>query len=324
MTHAICIDQHGGPEVLVYKEVTVGKPGPGEVRLRHTAIGLDFIDVYHRTGLYPVPTPLIPGLEAAGVVEEVGDDVTGFKVGDRACYPAGPLGSYSQSRIMPSGRLIKTPDDMSDEDAAAIMLKGCTVEYLIRRTYEVKKGDTVLFHAAAGGVGLLACQWLNALGATVIGTVSSDEKAALAKASGCHHTINYTSENFTKRVREITDGKGVPVVYDSVGKDTFMGSLDCLSPRGVMVTFGNATGPVPAFEPGLLNQKGSLYITRPSLMAYAATRDDLELSTNSVFEAVKSGALKVSINQRFDLSDAAEAHRALEARKTTGQTILMP
>ena len=324
MTHAICIEQHGGPEVLVYKEVTVGKPGPGEVRIKHTAIGLDFIDVYHRTGLYPVPTPIIPGLEGAGIIEEVGENVSDLAVGDRVCYPAGPIGSYSTERLMPASRLVKTPDFISDEEAAAIMLKGCTVEYLIRRTYEVQKGDTVLFHAAAGGVGLLACQWLNALGATVIGTVGNDEKAELAKANGCHHTINYTSENFTERVKEITDGKGVPVVYDSVGKDTFMGSLDCLKPRGMMVTFGNATGAVEPFEPGLLNQKGSLYITRPSLMAYAATREDLELSTNSVFDAVKSGALKVAINQRFDLKDAADAHRTLEARKTTGQTILLP
>lgn len=324
MTHAICIEKNGGPEVLIYKEVSVGKPGPDDVRLRHTAIGLDFIDVYHRTGLYPVPTPFIPGLEAAGIIEEVGANVTEIKVGDRVCYPAGPLGSYSQARIMPASRLVKTPDYLTDDDAAAIMLKGCTVEYLIHRTYAVKKGDTVLFHAAAGGVGLLACQWLNALGVTVIGTVGSDEKAALAKANGSHHTINYTSENFTERVREITDGKGVSVVYDSVGKDTFMGSLDCLQVRGTMVTFGNATGAVPAFEPGLLNQKGGLYITRPSLMHYAASRQDLELSTGRVFDAVKSGALKLSINQRFDLKDAAEAHRTLEARKTTGQTILMP
>lgn len=324
MTNAICIEQNGGPEVLEYKSVTVGKPGQGEVRIRHTAIGLDFIDVYHRTGLYPVPTPFIPGLEGAGVVEEIGGGVSHLNVGDRVCYPAGPLGSYSQARIMPAERLVKTPDYLSDEDAAAIMLKGCTVEYLTHRTYKVEKGDTVLFHAAAGGVGLLACQWLNALGVTVIGTVGSDEKAALAKANGCHHTINYTSEDFTARVREITDGKGVPVVYDSVGKDTFMGSLDCLQTRGTMVTFGNATGAVPAFEPGLLNQKGGLYITRPSLMHYAASQQDLELSTGRVFEAVKSGALKVAINQRFDLSDAAEAHRTLEARKTTGQTILMP
>lgn len=324
MTKAICIEHNGGPEVLEYKSVTVGKSGQGEVRIRHTAIGLDFIDVYHRTGLYPVPTPFIPGLEGAGIVEEVGSGVSHLTVGDRVCYPAGPLGSYSQARIMPADRLVKTPDYLSDDAAAAIMLKGCTVEYLIHRTYKVEKGDTVLFHAAAGGVGLLACQWLNALGVTVIGTVGSDEKAALAKANGCHHTINYTSEDFTARVREITDGKGVPVVYDSVGKDTFMGSLDCLQTRGTMVTFGNATGTVPAFEPGLLNQKGGVYVTRPSLMHYVSSREDLELSTGRVFQAVKSGALKVAINQRFNLSAAAEAHRTLEARKTTGQTILMP
>ena len=324
MTCAICVDKPGGPEALIYKEITVGDPAANEALIRHTAIGLDFIDIYHRTGLYPVPAPFIPGLEAAAIVEAVGSGVKGLSVGDRVCYPAGPLGSYSQARTIAADRLVKIPDSLSDKDTAAIMLKGCTVEYLIHRTYKVHAGDTVLFHAAAGGVGLLACQWLNALGATVIGTVGSDEKAALAKKNGCHHTINYTDENFEERVKDLTKGKGVPVVFDSVGKDTFMGSLNCLQPRGTMVTYGNATGPVPNFNPALLNQMGSIYITRPSLMHYVASRDDLELSTSRVFDAVKTGAIKVSLNQSFALKDANIAHKTLEARKTTGQSILIP
>ncbi|WP_417456347.1 quinone oxidoreductase family protein [Kordiimonas sp.] len=323
-TNAIVIKEAGGPDVLCWQEVSLDAPKAGEVTLRHTAIGLNFIDTYHRTGLYLIPMPGVPGLEAAGVVEAVGDGVTGFEVGDRVAYPAGPIGAYAERRTFPAAKLIKLPDAVSDEDAAALMLKACTVEYLIFRTYAVKAGDTVLFHAAAGGVGLIACQWLSALGVTVIGTVGSDEKAELARANGCHHTINYAREDFTTRVMEITNGEGVPVVYDSVGKDTFMGSLNVLKRRGTLATFGNATGPVEPFSPGLLAQKGSLFITRPTLMDYTATRDELELCTGRVFDAIARGHIKADINQRFALKDAADAHRALEARTTTGQTLLMP
>ncbi|WP_417449114.1 quinone oxidoreductase family protein [Kordiimonas sp.] len=324
MSQAIVMHKTGGPDVLEWSSRSLDAPAKGEVRIRHTAIGLDFIDTYHRTGLYPLPLPATPGLEAAGVIEALGDGVTGFKVGDRVAYPAGPVGSYANERNFPAARLVHLPDSVNDEDAAALMLKACTVEYLIFRTYAVKAGDTVLFHAAAGGVGLIACQWLNALGVTVIGTVGSDAKAELARAHGCHHTINYTTENFPARVREITNGDGVPVVYDSVGKDTFMGSLDVLKPRGTMVTFGNATGAVEPFPPGLLAQKGSLFVTRPTLMDYVATRHDLELCTGRVFDAIAKGHIKADINQRYALKEAEAAHTALEARATTGQTILLP
>jgi len=325
MTQAIRFHETGGPDTLVWDTVSVGDPGMGEVRLRHTAIGLNFIDTYHRTGLYPVPAlPCIPGLEGVGVVEAVGDGVEGLRIGDRVGYPAGPIGAYAESRLIPADNIVPIPDTVSDEDAAALLLKACTVEFLVERLFPVKAGDTVLFHAAAGGVGTLACQWLSALGATVIGTVGNDEKAALAKANGCTHTINYTEEDFQARVMDITDGKGVPVVYDSVGKATFMKSLDCLKPRGMMVTFGNATGPVDPVPPGLLSQKGSLFLTRPTLMHYVAERHELEQATNRVFEMIASGKLTANIGQRFALREAGAAHTALESRATQGQTILLP
>jgi len=320
----IRIEAAGGPEVLAPATVTLPAPGEGEVLIRHVAIGLDFIDTYHRTGLYPVAYPAVPGLEAAGVVEAVGPGVSAFREGDRVAYPGGPMGSYASHRLFPAARLVHLPDSVDFETAAALMLKACTVESLIRRVFRVEAGQTVLFHAAAGGVGLIACQWLAALGVTVIGTVGSDDKAALARQHGCAHTINYRTEDFVARVKEITGGKGVPVVYDGVGKDTFEGSLDCLSRRGMMVSFGNATGPVAPFSPGLLAQKGSLFLTRPTLMDYIATREDLEASTAAVFAALKAGHIKASINQRFPLAEAAAAHTALESRVTTGQTILIP
>ena len=325
MTHAIRIHQPGGPEALVWEEVEVGAPGPGEVRLAQNAVGLNYIDVYHRTGLYPVPAlPAAIGMEAAATVEAIGDGVTELAPGDRVAYASGPVGAYAEARIMPAGRVVKLPEAISDHQAAAMMLQGMTVRYLIRRTYRVSAGETVLFHAAAGGVGLIACQWLKHLGATVIGTVGSEEKAALARAHGCDHTINYRSDNFGERVRELTDGAGVPVVYDSVGKDTFEGSLDCLAPMGMMVSFGNASGPVPAFEPGILSAKGSLFLTRPSLIHYTAKREDLVASAEDLFEVVRSGAVKIEVNQTYPLAEAAQAHRDLEARKTTGSTILLP
>ena len=325
MTHAIRIHQTGGPEALVWEEVEVGAPGPGEVRLAQSAVGLNYIDVYHRTGLYPVPAlPTAIGMEAAATVEAVGDGVAELAPGDRVAYASGPVGAYAEARLMPAGRVVKLPDEISDQQAAAMMLQGMTARYLIRRTYRVAAGETVLFHAAAGGVGLIACQWLKHLGATVIGTVGSEEKAALARAHGCDHTINYRSENFSERVRELTDGAGVPVVYDSVGKDTFEGSLGCLAPMGMMVSFGNASGPVPAFEPSILSAKGSLFLTRPSLIHYTAKREDLVASAEDLFEVVGSGAVKIEVNQTYPLAEAAQAHRDLEARKTTGSTIMLP
>lgn len=320
---AIRIHEHGGPEVMKYEEVSVGDPGPGEVRLRQSAVGLNFIDVYHRTGLYPLELPSTLGLEAAGTIDAVGEGVTAFKPGDRVAYGAGPIGSYTDLRNIPAGRVVALPDSISDRQAAAMMLQGMTVEYLIRRTYEVKPGDTVLFHAAAGGVGLIACQWLKQLGATVIGTVGSEEKAELAKSQGCDHIILYKQEDIAARVRDITDGKGVPVVYDSVGKDTFEASLDSLAPRGFLVSFGNASGPVPPFNPGILAQKGSLYFTRPTLMTYVANDQDLANSAKSLFDAVSKG-LTISVNQTYALSEAQQAHRDLESRKTTGSTVLIP
>jgi len=324
MTKAVRFHRTGGPEVLQVDEVQVGDPGDGQARVKHTAIGLNFIDTYHRSGLYPLPLPSGIGLEAAGVVEAVGKGVTHVKPGDRVGYAGGPPGAYSEVRLIPADRLVKVPGGVSDKEVAAMMLKGLTVQYLIRRVYHVERGETVLFHAAAGGVGLIACQWLKALGVTVIGTVGSDEKAQIAKAHGCDHTIVYTRENFVERVKQITGGAKVPVVFDSVGKDTFMGSLDCLKPRGLLAMFGNGSGPVAAFDLNLLAAKGSLYVTRPSLMVYTARREDLEAGAKELFDVVKSGKVKIEVNQTYKLADAAQAHRDLEARKTTGSTIFLP
>ena len=322
MTHAIRIHQTGGPEVLQWEAVQVGKPGPGEIRLRQAAAGLNYIDVYHRTGAYPVQTPATPGMEGAGVVEEVGAGVTEMKVGDRVAYASAPMGAYAEARLMPADRVVKVPDGISDVQAASMMLKGMTAQYLLRRTYRVKAGDTILVHAAAGGVGLILCQWAKHLGATVIGTVGSEEKAALARANGCAHTVIYTREDFQSRVMEITGGKKVPVVYDSVGKDTFARSLDCLQPMGVMILYGAASGPVPPFDLGQLAAKGSLFITRPTLFVYTAKREDLVASATELFDVVLHGAVKLHVNQTYALKDAAQAHRDLEARKTTGSTVL--
>ena len=322
MSSAIRIHEIGGPEVLKWEEVTVGDPGPGEVRLRHGAVGLNFIDVYFRTGVYGANVPFTPGLEASGVVQALGEGVSDLQVGDRVAYAAPPAGAYSEERLMPADRVVKVPEGVSDEIAAAMMLKGMTAQYLLRQTYPVKAGDTILIHAAAGGVGLIACQWAKHLGATVIGTVGSDEKAALAAAHGCDHPIVYTREDLVERVKSITGGEGVPVVYDSVGKDTFMNSLDCLRPLGTMVIFGQSSGPVPPLEVGLLAAKGSLFLTRPTLMTYTAKREDLVASADELFQVVKAGVVKLEINQRFPLREAAAAHRALEARQTTGCTVL--
>ena len=322
MTHAIRIHQHGGPEVLKWEAVEVAAPGVGEVRLRQTAVGLNYIDVYQRTGFYPTPTPFVLGLEAAGVVEVVGVEVTQLKVGDRVAYATGPIGAYSQARTMPADRLVKVPDGISDRQAAAMMLQGMTAQYLLQGTYKVKRSDTILIHAAAGGVGLILCQWAKHLGATVIGTVSSDAKAALARSHGCDHPIVYTREDFHARVMEITHGAKVPVVYDSVGRDTFNKSLDCLAPLGVLALFGQASGPVPPFDLGVLAQKGSLFVTRPTLFTYTAKRADLEASANAMFAVVQTGAVKIEVNQTYPLCEAAAAHRDLEARKTTGSTVL--
>jgi NADPH:quinone reductase len=325
MTHAIRIHETGGPEVMRWESIEVGEPGPGEVRLRQTAVGLNFIDVYFRTGLYPLPSlPGVLGMEAAGVVEAVGEGVTTLSTGDRVAYATPPPGAYAEARIMPAARLVELPDNIEERTAAAMMLRGMTAHYLLRRIHRVEAGDRILVHAAAGGVGLIACQWAKHLGATVIGTVGSDEKAEIARAHGCDHPIVYTREDFVARVREITDGEGVAAVYDSVGKDTFMGSLDCLRPRGMMVTFGNASGPVPPFEPILLAKKGSLFLTRPTLFHYTATPEDLAWASGDLFEVVGSGAVRIEINQTYALRDAAQAHRDVEARKTTGSTVLLP
>ena len=324
MTHAIRIHQHGGPEVMKWEAVDVGNPGEKEIRIRHTAIGLNYIDTYHRTGLYKIPLPSVIGREAAGVVEAVGSAVTDLKVGDRVAYAATPIGSYSEARLMAADRVVKIPAGVSDQQAASIMLKGITAQYLLKRTYPVKAGETILFHAAAGGVGLILCQWAKHLGATVIGTVGSDEKAKLASAHGCDHVINYSTEDFVARVAEITGGKKCAVVYDGVGKDTFMKSLDCLRPRGMMALFGNASGKVELFDLGLLAAKGSLYITRPTADTHIATREDLVATTNDLFDVVARGIVKVEINQTYPLKDAAQSHRDLEARKTTGSTVLLP
>jgi NADPH2:quinone reductase len=323
MVKAIRFSQTGGPEVLSYEDVEVGTPGTGEALVRHNVIGLNFIDTYQRSGLYPLPLPSGLGMEAAGVVEAVGSGVTYVKAGDRVAYAGGPPGAYSGARLIPAEKLVKVPAGVSDDEAAAMMLKGLTVQYLIRRVYRVEKGETVLFHAAAGGVGTIACQWLKALGATVIGTVGSDEKARIAQAHGCDHTIVYTRENFAERVMEITGGRGVPVVYDSVGKDTFTGSLASLQPRGLVAVFGNGSGPVTGVDINVL-AKGSYYVTRPTLMTYTALRSDLEASAKELFDIVKSGKVKIEINQRYALADAAQAHRDLEGRKTTGSTVFTP
>ncbi len=324
MPHAIQIDQPGPASAMKWREIEVGKPGKGEVRIRHTAVGLNYIDVYHRTGLYKLPLPLTLGMEGAGVVEAVGRGVEDLRAGDRVAYASMPLGAYSEERLMPADRLVKIPRGIADETAAAMMLQGMTVRYLLRETYRVKKGDTILIHAAAGGVGLILCQWAKHLGATVIGTVGSRRKAKLARDHGCDHAIVYTEQDFVDRVRRITRREGLPVVYDSVGKDTFEGSLDCLRPRGVMVSFGNASGPVDAFETGLLAAKGSLYLTRPSLPHYTASRKDLTATANDLFRVVRNGAVKIEVNQTYALKDAAEAHSDLEERKTTGSTVLLP
>ena len=324
MNHAIRIHQTGGPDVLCWETVDVPAPAAGEATVRHHAVGLNFIDTYHRTGLYPLPLPSGIGLEGAGVVEAVGDGVPDLKVGDRVAYAGGPLGAYAQVRNIPAHRLLKLPDAIDFKTAAAMLLQGLTATYLLRRTYRVQPGDAVLIHAAAGGVGLIACQMAKALGATVIGTVGSAAKGELARAHGCDHVIDYSREDFTRRVREITGGEGVPVVYDGVGKDTFMGSLDSLRPLGMMVAYGNASGPVPPFDLLLLTQKGSLYITRPTVANYTAKRADLEALGAELFEMVGSGRVRIEINQTYPLADAAQAHRDLEARRTTGSTILLP
>lgn len=324
MVQAIRIQQPGGPEVMQWQEIDLPAPGPGQARVRHTAVGLNYIDTYHRSGLYPLPLPAGIGMEGAGIVEAVGPDVKDLVEGDRVAYAAGPPGSYSEARIIAADRLVKIPEGVSDQQAAAMMLKGMTTQYLIRRTYKVKAGDTILMHAAAGGVGLILCQWAAALGATVIGTVGSKDKAELAKAHGCHHTILYKEEDFVARVKEITGGKGVPVVYDGVGKDTFMKSLDCLSPLGLMVAFGQSSGNVPPLELGVLSAKGSLFVTRPTLMTYTAKREDLVATTSDLFDVVKSGKVRIDINQTYPLKEVVKAHQDLEARKTTGSTVFLP
>jgi NADPH2:quinone reductase len=321
---AIKMMQVGGPEVLQWVDIEVAAPGPDEVRVVHEAIGLNFIDVYFRKGVYPQPLPGWLGMEAAGVIESVGSNVKHVKAGDRVAYAGKPAGAYSQVRVMPAEILVKLPDAISFEMGAAMMLQGLTVNYLLTDSCKVQAGDTVLFHAAAGGVGLIAMQWLKLLGATVIGTVGSEEKAALAKSYGCDHTILYTKEDFVARTKELTNGKGVNVVYDSIGKDTFMQSLDCIKPRGMMVTYGNASGPVPPIDVGILGVKGSLKLTRPTVMTYAHDRSLLEPMSADLFDKVIKGKIKIEINQRYQLQDAAQAHRDLEDRKTTGSTIFLP
>ncbi len=324
MTHAIRIHEHGGPEVMKWEAIDVGNPGEKELRVRHTAVGLNYIDTYHRTGLYKIPLPSVIGREGAGVVEAVGTGITDFNVGDRVAYASAPIGSYAEARIIAADRVVKIPDGVSDQQAASMMLKGMTAQYLIRRTHVVKPGDTILFHAAAGGVGLILCQWAKHLGAIVIGTVGSEEKAVLAKANGCDYIINYRSEDFVSRVAEITGGKKCAVVYDGVGKDTFMKSLDCVRPRGLVALFGNASGKVEPLDLGLLAAKGSLFVTRPTLDTHVASREDLLATANDLFDVVARGIVKIEVNQTYALKDAAQSHRDLEARKTTGSTVLIP
>jgi len=321
VSHAIRIHKAGGPEVLQWEEVEVGDPGPGQVRIRQEAAGLNFIDVYHRSGLYKQEMPFTPGVEGAGIVDAVGADVGKLKKGDRVTY-AGPAGGYAEERLIDAEKLVKLPKGISTEQAAGMMLQGMTAQMLLRSVFPVHEGDTILVHAAAGGVGLIMCQWAAALGATVIGTVGTEEKAELARAHGCAHPIVYSKQDFVAEVKRITGGEKLPVVYDSVGRDTFMRSLDCLKVRGLMVSFGNASGPVEPFSPLILSQKGSLYLTRPTLFHYVATHEQLDQSAGELFGIVGSGKVKIEVQQRFPLKDAAEAHRQLEARKTTGSTIL--
>jgi NADPH:quinone reductase len=324
MTHAIRVHRYGGPEVLHFEEVEVGDPGPGQVRIRQMAVGLNFIDVYGRTGLYAQPSlPFIPGMEAAGVVTAIGEGVRDLKVGRRVAY-AGEIGAYTEERLVTADRVVEVPDNIDDQVAASIMLKGMTAQYLLRRTYKVGAKTTLLFHAAAGGVGLIACQWAASLGATVIGTVGSAGKALIARAHGCAHVINYREEDFVTMVKAYTDGKGVDVAYDSIGKDTFPASLDCLKPLGLWVSFGQASGPVPEFKITLLSQKGSLFATRPSIGSYTATRKDLVETAKDLFDVVSSGKVRIGVNQTYPLADAARAHADLEARLTTGSTLLLP
>jgi NADPH:quinone reductase len=322
MAHAIRFEKTGGPEVLSWQEIEIGKPGQGQVRLRHTAVGLNYIDTYHRSGLYTLPLPTGLGSEAAGVVEEVGPGVADLRRGDRVAYAGGPIGAYAEARVMPVDRLVPVPAGITDSQAAAMMLKGMTAWYLVRRTHPVKPGETILVHAAAGGVGLILCQWAKHLGATVIGTVGDDEKAALARKNGCDHPILYRREDFVARVNELTQGRKLPVVYDSVGKDTFYKSLDCLAPLGLMASFGQSSGAIGPVDIGILAAKGSLFLTRPTLNTYVARREDLLTAARELFDVVESGAVKIAINQTYPLSDAARAHRDLESRKTTGQTVL--
>ncbi|WP_090688093.1 quinone oxidoreductase family protein [Paraburkholderia phenazinium] len=324
MVKAIRYDKTGGPEVMKWVDVEVGEPGNGEIRLKQHAVGLNYIDVYFRTGLYSQPLPGGLGMEGAGEVTAVGAGVTGLQVGDRVAYVARPPGAYAQERLLQAVQAVKLPAALSYEDAASVMLQGLTAQYLLRRTYRVKAGDTILIQAAAGGVGLLVCQWAKALGATVIGTVGSDDKAAIAKAHGCDHAIVYTRENFTRRVREITNGAGVPVVYDSIGKDTFTASLDCLAPLGMFVSFGNASGPLPPIDSSEFAGRGSLFFTRPTLFTYIAKRSDYEAMAAELFDVLVSGKVKTSVNQRYALADVAKAHTELEARRTTGSTVLLP
>ena len=323
MAKAVRYHKQGGPEVLQYEDVAVGDPGQGQVRIRHTAIGVNFVDTYQRSGLYPMQLPGVAGNEGAGVVEAVGPGVTDLKAGDRVAYTGLP-GSYCEQRVVPADRMVKLPQGISEETAASMMLKGLTVHYLIYSTYAVKKGETVLWHAAAGGVGLIACQWLKALGVVTIGTAGSADKLALAKAHGADHLVNYSTENFVEKVKAITGGKGVPVVYDSVGKSTWEGSLDCLRPRGLIVSFGNASGPVAPVNLGILASKGSLYVTRPTLATHIASRADLVERSNALFDVVKSGKVKIETTAKYKLADAQQAHRDLESRKTTGSVILVP
>jgi len=325
MNHVISVNETGGPEVMRWETAEVSSPGPSEILLRHTAVGLNYIDVYFRSGVYPAPQlPFTPGLEGAGVVEAVGEDVTELAPGDRVGYAAPPLGAYSQSRLMPADRAVRLPEGIDDRVAAAMMLKGMTVQYLLRSTVALKAGDTILFHAAAGGVGLIACQWAKHLGVTMIGTVGSEEKAALARAHGCTHTVLYNEEDFVERVQDLTGGNGVDAVYDSVGRNTFHQSLDCLRTRGTLVLFGQSSGKVEPFDPALLQGKGSLFLTRPTLLDYTARREDLLNCASELFDVLQSGAVKADINQEYPLSEAQRAHEDLEGRRTTGATLLLP
>ncbi len=321
---AIRFAKTGGPEVLRLEDIDLPLPRPGEVRVHHAAIGVNFIDTYQRSGLYPVSLPSGLGLEAAGIVESVGSGVENLRIGDRVAYCTGPLGAYAEANNVPADRVVKIPSGISEETAAASLLKGMTAQYLLKRTFAVKPGETIVFHAAAGGVGLIACQWANHLGATVIGTVGSEDKVALAKANGCTHVLNTRTGNWSGRVREITGGSGVPVVYDGIGKDTFAASLDCVAVRGMLVSFGNASGAVPPVEPGILSAKGSLYLTRPTLFHYTRTTGELQETADDLFAVIQSGAVRIAINQRFPLAQAREAHEALHSRATTGATILVP